>query len=62
MMIGLIPAELHKTSQDVLRYALENTMFICLGTLLYLRLFYSYLSSSNQTGAPYSKSVRIAPF
>jgi len=67
-MFGVVPAKYHKASLDVERYALKisismrNNMFVSVCTLMYLRLFFSNLSSSKETGAPYSKIGRIAPF
>ena len=56
MMIGVVPAKMYKASLDVLRYALAISMFMSFCTLMYLRLLYSYVRASIQTGAPYSKS------
>jgi len=62
IMIGVIPAKLHSPSLDVVRYDLAIIRFMSLFTLVYVRLFYSHLRASIQTGAPYSKIVMIEHF
>jgi hypothetical protein len=54
-------SRIRKASLDVVPYALAISKFMSLCTLMYLRLFNSYLRTSIQTGAPSSKSGKNAP-
>ena len=62
MMVGVVPARIHRASLDVVQYGLAIRRFVSLCTLMYsyLRLLNSYLSASIQTGEQYNKSGKLA--
>ena len=61
IIMGINPVKVQKASLDVVRKAFAMFMSMRHCTLLYTVLLHSFSSASIHTGAPYSRSVRIAP-
>jgi hypothetical protein len=59
--MGVIPAEMHRASLDIVRKALAILKFIRLCILTYFSLLYSYLITSIRTGAPYRRGGSTLP-